>query len=73
MKFFSIAILTFLIIGCQEYQCHDSVRILSPPSDITSVTLREQICSTSAKLEIKDKDQHIVAICRCIRISDVSK
>ena len=62
-----LAIVTaILATGCDDVApagpCQDSVKILTP--NLASST-NEHICSRGAKLKVSDKDQSIVALCRC--------
>ena len=57
------------IIGCDEPNqansgnCQDSVKILTPnPANSASV---EHICTHGSRLKVTDKDQSLVAVCRC--------
>jgi len=43
--------------------CQDSVKILTPnPASSASV---EHVCTRGSKLKLSDKDQSLVAVCRC--------
>lgn len=67
-----LALTMFVTVGCDEVPpgvtptgtCQDSVRILTP-NPAASATANEHICSRGAKLKVTDKDQSIVALCRC--------
>lgn len=66
-----ILALTVFTIGCDDVPgatptgpCQDSVRILTP-NPAASASANEHICSRGAKLKVTDKDQSIVALCRC--------
>lgn len=60
------------VIGCDEPgqasptssgNCQDSVKILTPsPANSASV---EHVCTRGSRLKVTDKDQSLVAVCRC--------
>lgn len=62
---YSIFLLSFIFIsGCDDSGCHDSVKLLTP-NTTASASINEQVCSHGAKLKVTDKDQSLVALCRC--------
>lgn len=67
-----VAMLAVLFgVGCDDApgvpgvsgDCKDSVKILTPnPASSAAV---EHVCSRGSKLKVTDKDQSLVAVCKC--------
>ncbi len=58
-----------VVAGCETSSvssgnCQDSVKILIPnPTSSASI---EHICTRGSRLKVTDKDQSLVAVCRCL-------
>lgn len=68
-----LLIVSAIVVGCDDQPsatvnnsgpCQDSVKILTP-NPASSANANEHTCPKGAKLKVTDKDQSIVALCRC--------